>query len=157
MYIQLDDKKNLMAWGPAPFEGVTHEVDIDYYEYESNRDKWILDEDKMEFVEDPEYEAREKAREEERIANLSMTRGDMFEALILAFGKDKSDIRAMVETLPDLTEVEKKLYLNRFDEALNFYRSYPAVDLIGEMLGVTKERMDKFFETKDYKDLLPSY
>lgn len=157
MYIQLDEKKNLVAWGPAPFEGCNHEVDIDYYEYEANRDKWILDKEKMEFIEDPAYPEREKKREEERIANLSMTRGDMFEALILAFGKDKNDIRAIIENLQDLTEVEKKLYLNRFDEALNFYRSHPAIDLIGSILGVTKERMDRFFETKDYKDLLPSY
>ena len=156
MYIQVD-KNSVVAWSDKPFEGVTHEVDIDYDDYTNNPDKYIHDKDKQEIVLNPEYENILAEREAERISKLSMTRGDMFEALILAFGKDKNDIRLMVENLPDLTEVEKKLYLNRFDEALNFYRSHPAVDLLGTMLGVSKERMDKFFDTKDYKDLLPSY
>lgn len=146
-----------MAWAEQPFDGCTHDVDIDYNDYTDNPDKYIYDKDKQEIVLNPEYENILAEREAERISKLSMTRGDMFEALILAFGKDKNDIRLMVENLPDLTEVEKKLYLNRFDEALNFYRSHPAVDLLGAMLGVNKERMDKFFDTKDYKDLLPSY
>lgn len=156
MYIQVD-KNNVVAWSDKPFEGVTHEVDIDYNDYTSNPEKYIYDKTNQEIILNPDYEDILRIKEEERISNLFMTRGDMFEALILAFGKDKNDIRLMVENLPDLTEVEKKLYLNRFDEALNFYRSHPAVDLLGTMLGVGKERMDKFFDTKDYKDLLPSY
>lgn len=156
MFIQID-KNKIMAWAEQPFDGCTHDVDIDYNDYTNNPDKYIYDKDKQEIVLNPEYENILAEREAERISKLSMTRGDMFEALILAFGKDKNDIRLMVENLPDLTEVERKLYLNRFDEALNFYRSHPAVDLLGAMLGISKERMDKFFDTKDYKDLLPSY
>ena len=94
--------------------------------------------------------------ERQMLLNGLMASGDI-EFYILAFGKDKNDIRAMIENLPDLSDVERKLYLNRFDEALNFYRSHPAVDLLGAMLGISKERMDKFFDSKDYKDLLPSY
>ena len=135
----------------------TNEVEIDYNDYTQNPDKYIFDKNTQEIILNPEYENIQKEEEEKRIANLYMTRGDMFEALILAFGKDKNDIRTMVETLPGLSEIEKKLYLNRFDEALNFYRSHPAVDLLGAMLGVSKEGMDKFFDSKDYKDLLPSY
>lgn len=99
----------------------------------------------------------EKAEEErERLNILSMTRGDMFEAIILAFGKTKADIRSMIENVEGLTDIERALYLNRFDEALDFYRGYPAVDLIGKMLGVSSEQLDKFFETKDYTYLIPS-
>lgn len=156
MFLQIE-KNKILSWSEQPFDGCTHDVDIDYNDYTDNPDKYIYDKDKQEIVLNPEYENILAEREAERISKLSMTRGDMFEALILAFGKDKNDIRLMVENLPDLTEVEKKLYLNRFDEALNFYRSHPAVDLLGAMLGVSKERMDKFFDTKDYKDLLPSY
>ena len=102
-----------------------------------------------------EMEEKQAQKERERLNIRSMTRGDMFEAIILAFGKTKADIRSMIENLEGLTDIERALYLNRFDEALDFYRGYPAVDLIGKMLGVSSEQLDKFFETKDYKELLP--
>ena len=92
----------------------------------------------------------EKEREErERLNNLSMTRGDVFEALILAKGLGKAQIRAMIEQA-ELDTVTKALYLNRFDEALEFYRGYPIFDMLGEALGITGAMLDKFFETKDY-------
>lgn len=92
----------------------------------------------------------EKANaERERLDKLSMTRGDVFEALILAKGLGKTQIRAMIEQA-ELDTVTKALYLNRFDEALNFYRAYPIFDMLGQALGITSEQLDKFFETKDY-------
>ena len=99
---------------------------------------------------------KEEKQEQEReiLSKLSMTRGDMFEAIILAFGKTKADIRSMIESVEGLTDIERALYLNRFDEALDFYRGYPAIDLIGKMLGVSSEQLDKFFKTKDYHELL---
>ena len=102
----------------------------------------------------PYYEDEKAQKERELLNKLSMTRGDMFEAIILAFGKTKADIRSMIENVEGLTDVERALYLNRFDEALDFYRGYPAVDLIGKMLGVSSEQLDKFFKTKDYHELL---
>lgn len=92
----------------------------------------------------------EKAKaERERLDNLSMTRGDVFEALILAKGLGKAQIRAMIEQAK-LDTVTKALYLNRFDEALEFYRGYPIFDMLGQALGITGEMLDKFFDTKDY-------
>lgn len=92
----------------------------------------------------------EKAKaERERLDKLSMTRGDVFEALILAKGLGKAQIRAMIEQA-ELDTVTKALYLNRFDEALNFYRAYPIFDMLGQALGITSDQLDKFFETKDY-------
>lgn len=88
-------------------------------------------------------------KERERLDNLSMTRGDVFEALILAKGLGKTQIRAMVEKA-ELDDITKALYLNRFDEALEFYRGYPIFDMLGQALGITGEMLDKFFETKDY-------
>ena len=90
-----------------------------------------------------------KAKERERLDNLSMTRGDVFEALILAKGLGKAQIRAMVEQA-ELDTITKALYLNRFDEALEFYRGYPIFDMLGQALGISGEMLDKFFETKDY-------
>lgn len=96
------------------------------------------------------YTNEEKAKKErERINNLSMSRGDFFEAIILAKGITKVELRAMIENM-DLNEKTKLIYLNRFDEALNFYRGYPIFNALSEQLGITSEQLDDFFETKDY-------
>ena len=105
--------------------------------------------DNNEIIVNPDYEAVQKQKERERLDNLSMTRGDVFEALILAKGLGKAQIRAMIEQA-ELDTVTKALYLNRFDEALEFYRGYPIFDMLGEALGITGAMLDKFFDTKDY-------
>ena len=96
-----------------------------------------------------EMEAKETQKERERLDKLSMTRGDVFEALILAKGLGKAQIRAMIEQA-ELDTVTKALYLNRFDEALEFYRGYPIFDMLGEALGITGTMLDRFFDTKDW-------
>ena len=96
-----------------------------------------------------EMEAKETQKERKRLDNLSMTRGDVFEALILARGLTKPQIRAMIEQA-ELDDITKALYLNRFDEALDFYRGFPVFDMLGQVLGVTPKQLDDFFETKDY-------
>lgn len=96
------------------------------------------------------YTDEEKAKtERERLDNLSMTRGDVFEALILAKRLSKAQIRVMIEQA-SLDDITKALYLNRFDEALDFYRSYPIFDMLGQVLSITGTMLDKFFDTKDY-------
>ena len=92
---------------------------------------------------------QKEQEERERLNKLSMTRGDVFEALILAKGLGKAQIRAMIEQA-ELDTITKALYLNRFDEALEFYRGYPIFDMLGQALGITGEMLDRFFETKDY-------
>ena len=88
-------------------------------------------------------------QERERLDKLSMTRGDVFEALILARGLTKPQIRAMIENA-ELDTMTKALYLNRFDEALDFYRGFPVFNMLGKKLDVTSKQLDDFFETKDY-------
>ena len=96
------------------------------------------------------YAEEEKQKQErERLDKLSMTRGDVFEALILAKGLGKAQIRAMIEQA-ELDTVTKALYLNRFDEALEFYRGYPIFDMLGEALDITPSMLDRFFDEKDY-------
>lgn len=96
------------------------------------------------------YTDEEKqGQRKEQISQLSMTRGDVFEALILAKGLGKAQIRSMIEQA-ELDTVTKALYLNRFDEALEFYRGYPVFDMLGEALGITGAMLNRFFETKDY-------
>ena len=84
-----------------------------------------------------------------RLNMLSMTRGDVFEALILAKGLTKPQIRAMIENA-ELDNITKALYLNRFDEALEFYRGHPVFDLLGDSLDITSGMLNNFFKTKDY-------
>ena len=92
----------------------------------------------------------QKAKEErERLDGLKMTRGDVFEALILARGLTKPQIRAMIEQA-ELDTITKALYLNRFDEALDFYRGFPVFDMLGKELDVTPKQLDMFFINKDY-------
>lgn len=96
-----------------------------------------------------EMEAKQAQKERERLDKLSMTRGDVFEALILARGLTKPQIRAMIENA-ELDTITKALYLNRFDEALDFYRGFPVFDMLGQVLSITGTMLDKFFDTKDY-------
>ena len=102
-----------------------------------------------EVILNPNWETEQAQKERKRLDNLSMTRGDVFEALILARGLTKPQIRAMIENA-ELDTMTKALYLNRFDEALDFYRGFPVFDMLGQALGVTPKQLDDFFETKDY-------
>lgn len=100
----------------------------------------------------PYVETEEEKRT--RLDKLSMTRGDLFEALILAFNKDENDILQIVEAMDNIDDITKRLYINRIKNALDFYRGYPAVDMIGQILGITPEQLDAFFETKDWNVLV---
>lgn len=125
------------------------------------------------FEDDEEYLAKKEAKEEERIQELSMTRSDFFDATIKAWGVDGNEllpvVKSILETLP-ISEIEKKIAINNYENALNFYRKHTLFTLlsgvpitIGEAtIVVTKEQWDSFFDKTDkkdpdaYKELLPS-
>lgn len=119
-------------------------------EYNHNQSCLIeeLEDELIAYIMEATDEEKQQA-ERERLDQLSMTRGDVFEAMILARGIGKAQLRAMIEQA-ELDEVTKALYLNRFDEALEFYRGYPIFDMLGQALGITTEQLDRFFDTKDY-------
>lgn len=147
-YIQQDEKivlfdknketlQNTLAFMPQ-YEGLEiKEVQEGYVIYD------------FELMTVEEMEEKQAQKERERLDKLSMTRGDVFEALILARGLAKPQIRAMIENA-EIDNLTKALYLNRFDEALDFYRGFPVFDMLGKALGVTPKQLDDFFETKDY-------
>ena len=115
---------------------------------EETQEEYIFDGEEY-VLKDEAWEAKQAEKERERLDGLKMTRGDVFEALILARGLTKPQIRAMIENA-ELDTMTKALYLNRFDEALDFYRGFPVFDMLGQVLGVTPKQLDDFFETKDY-------
>lgn len=115
---------------------------------EETQDEYVFDGEEY-VLKDEAWEEKQAKKERERLDGLKMTRGDVFEALILARGLTKPQIRAMIEQA-ELDTITKALYLNRFDEALDFYRGFPVFDMLGQVLGVTPKQLDDFFETKDY-------
>lgn len=121
-----------------------------YADFMNNIDKykWVNNE----LVVRPEWENEQTVKKEEQIKMLKMTRGDLFEYTIISKGLDEADIRALIEQDESLDAVTKKLYLNRLDNALYFYRGHPAVDFIGQKLGLTKEELDTLFEEKGTVD-----
>lgn len=124
--------------------------DLEGQEVKEVRDGYTIVNFELKTVEQAEREQSSKAKE--RLKMLKMTRGDLFEYTIVTKGLDESDIRALIEQEETLDAVTKKLYLNRLDNALYFYRGHPAVDFIGEKLGLTKEDLDKLFEEKGEVD-----
>ena len=96
-------------------------------------------------------------KEAERIAQLHMTRGDVFRGLLLAKGVTRQQLRALIEQMPEETHeqmIAKEYALIDFDEALDFYRGVALIDTVGEQLGITTEQMTRFFETKDWHELI---
>ena len=140
----------------TPVEGYIATCDETRWAYFSEHpDEWdIINGEFTDLRNTEEYKAKKQVEEKERIGNLSMTRGDVFEALILARGITKAQIRAMIEQA-ELDDITKALYLNRFEEALDFYRGFPVFDMLGQELGVTPKQLDMFFTDKNYKHLLP--
>jgi len=132
-----------------PLDKVFYNLD----KVEETQDEYVLDGEEY-VLKDEAWEEKQALIEKERIAQLNMTRGDFIEGLILALGKDENDVIALIETLP-ITDVEKKVYINRVKNALDFYRGYPVIDVLCGYLGLTTEQMTQFFETKDYKHLIP--
>ena len=94
----------------------------------------------------PMKSEEEKAREErERINLLSMTKREMFLGLYQA-----------KQITPDMlkTQITDPAALIEFEYANDYYRGNPLIDVIGAQLGFTTEQLDRFFEMKDYHELL---
>lgn len=111
-----------------------------------------------EIIIDSDYEEKQRQKEAERIAQLHLTRGDVFRALLLARQVTRSQIRALIEAMPDETpeqQIAKEYALIDFDESLEFYRGVGLIDTLGQQLGISSEAMTQFFETNDWHYLVP--
>lgn len=104
------------------------------------------------------YTEEEKDQQErERIAQLHLTRGDVFRALLLARQVTRAQIKALIEAMPDGTpeeQIAKEYALIDFEESLDFYRGVQLIDTLGAQLGISPEAMTQFFETNDWHYLV---
>ena len=120
-----------------------------------NEKNLIIEETETALVAMGKTEEELEQEEKEKIAFLSLTRGDVFRGLLQAKQITRAQIRAMIENNETLSILEKEMALIDFDEALNFYRGNALINVVGQALGITSEQLDKFFETNDYTVLLP--
>jgi capsule polysaccharide export protein KpsC/LpsZ len=109
------------------------------------------------YTEEEKREQEEQA-ERKRIQALYMTRSDFFDGFILAFNLGQVELRAIIEQILhsiNITDVEIKVALNNFDNALNFYRKHTLFTLLNAVeipineemtLVFTSDIWDKFFD-----------
>lgn len=105
-----------------------------------------------------EKEEREAQKERERLNACYMTRSDFFDGFILAFNLGQSELRIVIEQILNsinITNVEIKVALNNYDNALNFYRKHTLFTLLNGVeipineditLVFTSDIWDKFFD-----------
>ena len=131
-------------------------LDLELYNLDEiieTQDEYVLDNEEY-VLKDDAWEAKKAQEEKERIALLSLTRGDVFRGLLQAKGVTRAEIRSLIENNELLTILQKEMALIDFDEALNFYRGNALIDTLGLALGISSEQLDRFFETNDYTVLL---
>ena len=116
------------------------------------QDEYVLDGEEY-VLNDEAYKEKQAQKEKERIGNLYLTGADVERGIYQAKGMDFDDILAYVtQAQPEGLDIKAlKIEL----KANNFYRGNPYVEAIGQLLGFTSEQLDLFFETNDYRVLLP--
>ena len=134
----------------------TDEQRIKFIVENNHKKGYVIEESATSLVALGETEEEKQAKEQERIAMLKLTRGDVFRGLLQAKGITRAMLRATIEAMPEETQEQaliKEMALIDFDEALDFYRGNALIDTVGLQLGITKEQLDAFFETNDYTKL----
>jgi hypothetical protein len=150
MYLGYKDEK-IKFYTEQPLDTTLYGID----RIEETDEEYVLDGEQY-ILKDEAWEEKQAQKEAERIAHLSLTRGDVLRGLLLAKGVTKEQISQMIEAMPTSSQeqiVVKELAKIDFEDALNFYRGVPLIDTIGLQLGFTKEQLDEFFETNDYRYL----
>lgn len=92
------------------------------------------------FEDDPEYIAKKEQDEREQIAQLSLTKREVFLALYRDKGITPEQIRSQITNPEALIE---------FDYANDYFRGNPLIDVIGQSLGYTAEQLDYLFKYKE--------
>ena len=163
--LMVADGYKLFVKAPRPVTNRKYHIE---YTETSDKIKEVIKYDETQ----EEAEERERQQEKNRINSLSMTRSDFFDSTIKAWGADSEDLLPIVEnilgTLP-ISSMDKKIAINNYNNALNFYRKHALFSLlsgipitIGEItINISEEQWDRFFDKMDkkdpdaYKELLP--
>ena len=148
MFLGIQDNK-VKFYTQEPLDKEIYNLD----EIIETQDEYVLDGEEY-VLNDEAYKEKQAQKEKERVAMLSLTRGDVFRGLLLAKQVTRAQIRTMIENNEMLSTIHREMALIDFDEALNFYRGNTLIDTLGLTLGITSEQLDKFFETNDYKALM---
>lgn len=90
---------------------------------------------------DIEYDVKQEALEKERISKLKLTKREVFLALYKDKGITPAQIKAQIPNDESLIE---------FEYANEYYRGNPLIDMVGNLLGYTKEQLDYLFENKEF-------
>lgn len=170
MYYALIKDEELIGASQCPYLNVDMEnIEISEEIY-NEIDKYTYNDG--EIVIDTNYEEKRHQKEHQRIQNLSMTRSDFFDGTIKAFGADSDELFLVIKKILDSLEVgtsEKKIALNNYRNALNFYRKHSLFTLLSNIpiqisqdltVTITSEQWDNFFDQTDkknpeaYKELL---
>lgn len=166
MYLGYENGK-IKYYTEQPLDPTLYRID----RIEETQDEYVLNGDEY-VLKDETYEQQKEQEEKERILALSMTRSDFFDGTIKAFGADSEDlliaIQGVLANLP-ISDIEKKVAINNYKNALNFYRKHPLFEMLSDKpipltealsITITSEQWDKFFDETDkgnkeaYKELI---
>lgn len=117
---------------------------------------------RFQIIKNPEPTAEEIAQHK---AQLNLTAADVERAIYKAKGIDFDDIVTIVEQYNQTEPMSETGESTSIDikalkielRANNFYRGNPYIDMVGTLLGFSKEQLDEFFETNDYTKLLAEH
>lgn len=103
-------------------------------------------------------EEEKQTKEKERIQELFMTRSDFFDGTIKAWGVDGDELLVIIQNLlatMSIDDIEKKVAINNYKNALNFYRKHPLFEMLSDVvipinettpIRIQAENWDKFFD-----------
>ena len=166
-------KRTLMQPIPNPLCVITDEQWEEFKYLKLGYDYDIIEGVFTDLRETPEHAQEEERKRQEYILSLSMTRSDFFDGMIKAFGIGQEELKqAIILVLGNIqiTDIEKKIALNNYDNALNFYRKHPLFTMLSNIpipvtenitITITTEQWNNFFvktsekDANAYKELLP--
>ena len=109
--------------------------------WQETQDEYVFNEDMTEYIRKPEkYEEILAQKERDRISMLSLTKREVFLALYKAKGITPDMVKAQISDPEALIE---------FEYANEYFRGNPLIDLIGEKLGYSSEKLDYLFQNKE--------
>ena len=143
------------------FKPYTDEQRIKFIVENNHKKGYVIEETDTSLVALGETEEEKQIKEKERINALYMTRSDFFDGTIKAWGVDGDELLVIIQnllaTMP-IGDIEKKVAINNYKNALNFYRKHPLFEMLSDVvipinettaIRIQVENWDKFFDETD--------